>query len=92
MSHVYKGFGIEAEKPEIELAKKLSPLLHENGIKMEPMLAAQSAMKHYYLRSLKQKNGWCPIILENLSPTEINIIEDVHILVIRDTGNILNRF
>jgi hypothetical protein len=34
MSHVNKGFGLEAEKPEIELAKKLAPLLHENGIKM----------------------------------------------------------
>lgn len=34
MSHVFKGFGIEAEKPEIELAKKFSPLLHENGIRM----------------------------------------------------------
>jgi hypothetical protein len=34
MSHVFKGFGLEAEGPDIELAKKLSPLLHENGIKM----------------------------------------------------------
>src|ERR1035438_463472 len=34
MSHVFKGFGLEAEKPDIELAKKMSPLLHQNGIKM----------------------------------------------------------
>lgn len=34
VSHFYKGFGLEAEKPEIELAKKLSLLLHENGMKM----------------------------------------------------------
>ena len=34
VSHFYKGFGLEAERPEIELAKKLSPLLHENGMKM----------------------------------------------------------
>lgn len=40
MSHVFKAFGLEAEKPEIELAKKFSLLLHENGIKMGTYLGS----------------------------------------------------
>lgn len=33
-SHAFKAFGLVAEGPDIELAKKLSPLLHKNGIRM----------------------------------------------------------
>ena len=60
MSHVFKGFGLEAEKPEIELAKKLSPLLHENGIKMGTYVGSSIGYETFLVEMPEAKEWLVP--------------------------------
>lgn len=57
MSHVFKGFGLEAEKPEIELAKKFSLLLHQNGIKMGTYVGSSIAYETF-LVEMPEAEEW----------------------------------
>jgi hypothetical protein len=57
MSHVFKGFGLEVEKPEIELAKKLSPLLHENGLKIGTYIGSSIGYETF-LVELPEAEEW----------------------------------
>jgi len=60
MSHVFKGFGIEAERPEIELAKKLAPLLHENGIKMGTYVGSSIAYETFLVEKPEAEEWLVP--------------------------------
>lgn len=60
MSHVYKGFGLKAEKEEIELAKKLAPVLHENGIKMGTYLGSTIAYETFLMEKPEAEEWLVP--------------------------------
>ena len=60
MSHVFKGFGIEAEREEIELAKKLSPILHKNGLKMGTYVGSSIGYETFLLEKPEAEEWLVP--------------------------------
>jgi Beta-galactosidase len=60
MSHVFKGFGIEAEREDIELAKKLSPILHENGFKMGTYIGSSIGYETFLLEKPEAEEWLVP--------------------------------
>jgi hypothetical protein len=49
MTHAMKAFGIEAEKTEIDLAKKYADLLHENSIKLGTYIGSSIAYETFLI-------------------------------------------
>ena len=49
MSHAMKAFGLEAEKPEIELVEKFSNILHKYGIKMGTYVGSSIAYETFLI-------------------------------------------
>ena len=59
-SHVFKAFGLKAEKPDIELAKKFSHLLHENGIKMGTYVGSSIGYETFLVEMPEAKEWLVP--------------------------------
>ena len=107
MSHVFKGFGLEAEKPEIELAKKLSPLLHENGLKMGTYVGSSIAYETFLIEKPEAEEWLVPDYLGQpvrysdqffrrrpyfAHPGYVNYIKQVVNIAIKDIGTDLIHF
>ena len=58
--HFYKGFGLEAEKEHIEEAKKLSELLHQNGMKVGTYLGSTVGYETMLLENPEAKDWFVP--------------------------------
>lgn len=58
--HFYKGFGLEAEKEHIEEAKKLSALLHQNGMKVGAYVGSTVGYETMLLENPGAKDWFVP--------------------------------
>ena len=57
-THGYKGFGYEAEKPEMELLKKLSPIVHGLGMKMSCYCQGMTLAPENFFAELPESKDW----------------------------------
>ena len=58
--HFYKGFGLEAEKEHIEVAKRLAGLLHEYGIKVGLYVGSTVAYETFLLEKPDARDWFVP--------------------------------
>jgi len=58
--HFYKGFGLEAEKDHIAVAKKLAELLHKYGIKVGLYVGSTIAFETFLLEKPEAKDWFAP--------------------------------
>ena len=57
MTHAFKGFGLEAEKPEIELAKDFASRLHKKGLKVGTYIGS-SLVYETFLLEVPEAEEW----------------------------------
>ena len=60
MTRAFKAMGIEAEKPETELAKKLSVILHENGIKVGTYIGSSIGYETFLVENPEAEEWLAP--------------------------------
>lgn len=58
--HFFKGFGLVAERPHIEVATKLSGLLHQNGIRVGLYVGSTIAYETFLLEKPEAKEWFVP--------------------------------
>ncbi|MGH9328001.1 MAG: hypothetical protein ACRD2B_15135 [Terriglobia bacterium] len=58
--HFFKGFGLEAERPHIEMAKKLAVLLHQNGIKVGLYVGSTIAYETFLVEKPEAESWFVP--------------------------------
>jgi hypothetical protein len=60
-THFHKGFGIEAEREEMESAKELIALCHEYDIRVFAYLQSATFMYETFLKEMPEAKGWMQI-------------------------------
>jgi len=61
--HFYKGFGLQAEQPHIEVAKKLAALLHQNDIRVGLYVGSTIAYETFLLEKPEAEEWFVPDFL-----------------------------
>ena len=61
--HFYKGFGLKAEQPHIEIAKKLAALLHQNDIRVGLYVGSTIAYETFLLEKPEAEEWFVPDFL-----------------------------
>lgn len=107
MSHFYKGFGLEAEQPEIEMAKNFSSTLHENGLKMGTYVGSSIAYETFLVENPEAEKWLVPDYLGKpvvyadqyfrrrpyfAHPEYINYMKKVVNIAVKDIGTDLVHF
>jgi hypothetical protein len=58
--HFYKGFGLQAEREHVEVAKRLAALLHENGIKVGLYVGSTIAYETFLVEKPEAEEWFAP--------------------------------
>lgn len=61
ITHFYKGFGIQAEKAEMEMTKRFADLCHEYGLKVGAYVQWHSVMYETFLQEVPDAASWVQV-------------------------------
>lgn len=57
-THLYKGFGMEAEKPEMEDARRVAEIAHRNGLKVDSYIQWNTMMYETFFAEEPRAKDW----------------------------------
>jgi len=60
-TNIYKGFGMEAERDEMEMIKKFSILVHKYGLKMSTYLQWGTMMYETFFNEIPEAKNWVQV-------------------------------